>query len=217
MRFIQEILKIIKDLLSFKPKEPLIMKKILLDAGHGGKDTGAVANNVEEKDITLDIVMDTGGMLGHRPDIEVYYTRLGDKSLSLISRYRAIMDINPDAFVSIHCNAILDDPSTIQDECQTVHGVEIFYRDDEDLPLANAINSLFKHSGIWKRNRGVKQDQEWLEKRLTVLNSLEVPSVLVEVGFISNRLECIEILKHEAEIAELIAHGIIDFFEKDKK
>lgn len=213
MNFFQSFIGIILDaLLGLRRQRK--MKKVLLDAGHGGTDSGAVANDVLEKDITLDMVMAIGRILEKQVGVEVHYTRIGDKSLSLTGRLEAIMNINPDAFISIHCNAIADNPNTKQDECQTVHGTEIFYRDDNDLPLAWAINHLFGHSGIWRKNRGIKQDQEWLKKRLAVLNNLEVPSVLVEIGFISNQLECMEILRNEIEIANLIAHGIVDFLKK---
>ncbi len=193
------------------------MKKILLDAGHGGTDAGASADALLEKDISLDIVLAIGQVLERKlANIEMHYTRILDKSLSLTGRYNLIMDINPDAFVSVHCNAIADDPNTPQDECEMVHGTEIFYRDGRDLPLAYAINRLFSHSSIWRKNRGIKQDQEWLGKRLTVLNSLEVPSILVEIGFISNKQERIAILEQTLGIADLLAHGITDFLiERD--
>lgn len=217
MSIFQRIIDAIFGALQIGIRRPRNMKKVLLDAGHGGRDSGAVAGKIEEKDIALDVVLDMGQVLGRRPDIEVYYTRMGDVSMSLTSRYQAIMDIKPDAFVSVHCNAIADNPATPQDECRTVHGTEVFYRNAQDLPLANAINHLFRHSGIWRKHRGVKQDQEWLQKRLTVLNSLEVPSVLVEIGFISNPGEREMILEHGMVIADLLAHGIIDFLqEKDE-
>lgn len=192
------------------------VKKVLLDAGHGGKDTGAKAHGAFEKNVNLDIVLSAGRLLeSKRADTKIYYTRIEDRSVSLNDRYEAIMDINPNAFVSVHCNAIADDPSTLINEAEIVQGVEIFYRDEKDLPLANAINRLFIRSDIWKKNRGVKQDQEWLNKKLAVLNNLEVPGVLVEIGFLSNRNELMNILEHKMGIADLLTHGIIDFLDSE--
>jgi N-acetylmuramoyl-L-alanine amidase len=119
--------------------------------------------------------------------------------------------MNPDAFVSIHCNAIADDPETPQDEREIFNGFEVYYRDDGDKPLADKINYYLARTGL--RNRGVLQDVAHLGKRLTVLNSLEVPSVLVELGFLTNKRD-LEYLQENVEgVAELVGHGIIDFLE----
>lgn len=188
------------------------MKKVLLDAGHGGADPGAQAGGISEKDITLDIVLTTGKILEHYlQNVEVYYTRIVDKAQSLILRHKTIMDIQPDAFVSIHCNAIADHPSTLWDERKYTEGLEIFYRDDNDFPLAQSLIHVLGRSTIWKKNRGVKQDQEWLSKKLTVLNSLAVPAVLIEIGFLSHERERQMILENQTSIAELISHGICDY------
>jgi len=191
------------------------MKKILLDAGHGGHDPGAQAGGVDEKTLALDITLATGARLEKlRAGDDVYYIRLGDKAKSRGLRYLSIVDLQLDAFVSIHCNAIEDDPATPYDERELVHGFEIFYRDKEvDLPLAQCIFRLMTRSELWRRTRGIKQDVEWLNERLTVLNCLKVPSVLVEVGFLSNTKEREMLLANVAGIGDLIAHGINEFLE----
>lgn len=188
------------------------MKRILLDAGHGGIDPGAQAGGVSEKNIAIEITLATGDILNHHlASAEVSYTRIADKAQSLSLRYKTIMDINPDAFVSIHCNAIEDNSDTPYDESKYAEGLEIFYRDEYDYPLAESLMHVLGRSDIWRKNRGVKQDQEWLGKKLTVLNSLEVPAVLIEIGFISHERERRMIMANKTGIAELIAHGIIDF------
>lgn len=193
------------------------MRKILLDAGHGGLDPGAQAGGIDEKDVTLDIVLATGKILEHYlRDVEVYYTRIEDKAQSLIFRHKAIMDIQPDAFVSIHCNAVADHPSTLWDERKYTEGLEIFYRDEFDLPLAQSLIHVLGRSTIWRKNRGIKQDQEWLSKKLTVLNSLAVPAVLVEIGFLSHERERQMILENQTSIAELISHGICDYLSDEE-
>lgn len=190
------------------------MKRILLDAGHGGTDSGAQADGTREADVALEITLAAGTKLEHlRPNDDICYTRIADKAKSLGLRYSAIVDLRPNAFVSIHCNAVIDDPTTAYDERELVDGFEIFYRDEFDLSLAKAIFRLMARSKLWRRSRGIKQDQEWLHKKLTVLNNLEVPAVLVEVGFLSNTNERKMLLNNVSGIGDLIAHGINEFLE----
>lgn len=188
------------------------MKKILLDAGHGGKDDGATFGVVHEDAIALDVVLEAGKIIERLlSDYDVCYTRIEDKAVSLAGRYLSIMDLKPLAFVSVHCNAIPDDPATPYDDRKYAKGYEIFFRDDRDLPLAQAIDRVLERSELWTVRRGVKQDEKWLGKRLTVLDSLEVPSILFEMGFISNDAERRMILENIKGIAELLAHGVVDY------
>ncbi len=81
------------------------VRTIVLDAGHGGKDPGAIYNGVREKDITLAITKILGGMLErYLPDVQVIYTRTGDHFIPLHGRARIANENNADVFISIHCN-----------------------------------------------------------------------------------------------------------------
>lgn len=79
--------------------------KVVLDAGHGGKDPGRPAKNYSEKDIALSIVLKLGQQLEEIDDIEVIYTRDNDVFVDLKERGRIANDADADLFVSIHCNA----------------------------------------------------------------------------------------------------------------
>ena len=79
--------------------------KVVLDAGHGGKDPGRPAKNYSEKDIALSIVLKLGEQLDKIDDIEVVYTRDKDVFVDLKERGRIANDADADLFVSIHCNA----------------------------------------------------------------------------------------------------------------
>lgn len=191
----------------------------LLDAGHGGTDTGAQAAGINESDVVLAIVLAIGARLEHlTPNIDISYTRIKDQKKSLHTRFQSIIDIKPNAFVSVHCNAIADDSGTPYDDRKYAEGYEIFYRDEHDLPLALAVNRVMGRAySIWRHMRGIKQDQRALGKKLKVLNSLAVPCILVEVGFISNTLECKMIVENTGAIADLIAHGIYDFLFSEQE
>lgn len=113
---------------------------MLLDAGHGGNATGAVVEDAIEKHIALQVTLATGKILNHVfPGIDVCYTRIQDKAVSLTARYNLIKAIEPNAFVSIHCNAV-NNPD--------VNGFEVFYRDAYDIDLAKSIHQLFKRANI---------------------------------------------------------------------
>lgn len=175
--------------------------KILLDAGHGGKDHGAVNSDYgrQEKDIALEVVLALGNMLrdaGHN----VLYTRDRDNYISPADRLNMIKRYKPDCFVSVHCNSA-SNPSA--------SGVETIYRDDYDVELAHHVHiALVEHTGL--RDRGVKQDIGDLGRRLAVLGNLETPACLVEIGFISNE-EDLEVIEDESLIANALLEGIANW------
>ncbi len=79
---------------------------VVIDAGHGGKDPGAVGKNAKEKDIALAIAKQTGSYIKkYLPDVNVIYTRNSDKFIPLHKRAEIANKNNADFFISIHCNA----------------------------------------------------------------------------------------------------------------
>ncbi len=86
------------------------VKKVVIDAGHGGHDSGAVGKNSKEKDIALSIALKTGRMIAENlNDVEVIYTRKTDVFVELFRRAKIANEAKADLFISIHCNA---NPST---------------------------------------------------------------------------------------------------------
>ncbi|MEN8125246.1 MAG: N-acetylmuramoyl-L-alanine amidase [Bacteroidota bacterium] len=79
--------------------------KVVLDAGHGGKDPGRPAKNVIEKEVALNIVLLTGKFLEEQKDVKVIYTRNKDVFIDLKQRGKIANDANANLFVSVHCNA----------------------------------------------------------------------------------------------------------------
>jgi N-acetylmuramoyl-L-alanine amidase len=82
------------------------VRKLVIDAGHGGRDPGALGKYSKEKDIALAIALKTGSYIEKNiPDVEVIYTRKTDVFVELHNRARIANDAEADLFISIHCNA----------------------------------------------------------------------------------------------------------------
>ncbi len=80
--------------------------KVVIDAGHGGKDPGAVGKNSYEKDIALAIALKTGGYIEENcKDVEVIYTRIDDTFIGLDERANIANTAGADVFMSFHCNS----------------------------------------------------------------------------------------------------------------
>ncbi|MEC8364204.1 MAG: N-acetylmuramoyl-L-alanine amidase, partial [Bacteroidota bacterium] len=79
--------------------------KVVLDAGHGGKDPGNTGNNYFEKKIALNVTLKVGSILSKEKDIDVIYTRKKDVYLTLSKRADIANKSKANLFVSIHCNA----------------------------------------------------------------------------------------------------------------
>ena len=175
--------------------------KILLDPGHGGNKPGAVYAGVKEADLNLEVALAAGHLLREKGH-SVLFTRDNDKGISLTQRKDMINEYRPGCFVSIHCNAALD---------HTAKGVEAFYRDDRDYPLANIIQQhLAAMTGF--TDRGVFQDVGRLGKRLTVLDdSPNIPAALVELGFIDNDEDRMYLTKNIFTVADILADAIDDY------
>lgn len=222
--------------------------KVVLDAGHGGKDFGAVRNNYIEKKIALDIALKVGKLLEKDRNIDVVYTRDSDYFVELRERSNIANKAKGDIFVSIHANAVKNAPEaygtetfimgisknksnlevaknenaviTLEQDYKTVYagydpnnpesiiGLTLIQEQYvlQSADLANKIQTKFDVE-TKRKNRGVKQGPFW------VLHGAFMPSVLVEVGFVSNPDEG-EYINSETgknELASAIANAIMDY------
>ncbi|WMM26808.1 N-acetylmuramoyl-L-alanine amidase [Tissierella sp. MB52-C2] len=171
--------------------------KVFLDAGHGGKDPGALGNGLQEKDIALSVTLKVGEIL-KRHNVEVIYSRTTDVFLELSERTNLANKANADIFVSIHCNAA---------ENVNAKGVETFSypNSTKGTALAKCIQDSILQSKIYTLNRGIKT------ANFAVLRQSNMPSALVELAFITN-IDDFKILKDkQEELALAVAKGILNY------
>lgn len=174
------------------------MKKNMADAGHGGKDSGAIGiNGVKEKDIALDVANGVNNYLKTQ-DIENILTRNSDVFLSLSERTNKANNLGVNSFVSIHCNS---------SENPKAHGLEIFCYKFKYRQLADCILEEIKKEGLYTQLRegGVKEGN-WY-----VVRETNMPACLVELGFITNEKDYNLIMNNKDKFAKAIARGICKF------
>lgn len=222
---------------------PLAVRRVVLDAGHGGTDPGATAPELLEKEITLDIGRRLQTLL-ERDGFEVVSTRTADRTIALKERARVANESRSDIFLSIHVNALIkhteargietyylgatNDPSltqlaaaenrvsgySIADMRALLDGVYADARRDESHELAQAVQkNLF--STLRRSDQGL---ENWGVKRapFLVLVATDMPAVLAEVGCISNEKEAAMLRRPEyrQKIADALFLGIRGYAKK---
>lgn len=221
---------------------------LVLDAGHGGRDPGAVGKISQEKNITLSVVKKVGSMVEQNmPDVKVVYTRKTDVFVPLEERANIANNHHADMFISVHTNAA---------KSTSAYGAETYTlglaKTQANLAVAMAENSVMMLEDDYKtryqgfdpssvdsyimfefmmdtyldnsisfatdvqhqlttnsnrHDRGVRQAGFW------VLHRSACPSVLVELGFISNRQEELYMAseKGQQELAQSIYNAFLKY------
>lgn len=171
------------------------MATLMLDAGHGGYDNGAVYNGRAEKNDALNLVLAVGNILENN-GVDVLYTRTTDVYQSPTEKADIANRSDASYFISIHRNS-----SNIPN---TYSGVQTLVYSDAGIPalFAQNINSELEKVGFANLGTSVRPN-------LAVLRRTEMPAALVEVGFINtdqdNRIFDLKF----PEIAQAIANGIL--------
>lgn len=186
-------------------------KVIMLDAGHGGSDPGAIGTldgkTINEKDLTLAITYKVKNILESRGYV-TSMTRTGDTLPSLSERPQMANEQGCSLFVSIHINSA---------STPDAYGMEVYYtpsNNNDDYGVTSSQLAKYVHDGIIDNtgayDRGVKT-ANWAVTRLS-----QMPAILVEVGFISNTEELTKMAgsSYQDKVAEGIAEGIIKAVNK---
>lgn len=224
---------------------------IVIDAGHGGKDPGGIANAYREKTVALKVSLLLGKELSKNKEIEVIYTRKRDEFIGLWKRGKIANKAKADLFVSIHCNTVNNksaygtetfvlglhgnarnlevakkennvilleedyqknykyDPNTPE----SIIGLTLMQEEnlDKSLQLAAFIEHNF-NSKLKRKSRGVKQ------AGFVVLHQTTMPSVLVELGFLTHKKEgrYLNSSKGQQQMAGAMADAILKYINNLK-
>ena len=180
-----------------KTGKALLNKKVIvIDPGHGGTDPGAMRDGVMEKNIVLDIAKIVEQKLKNQ-GATVYMSRNNDTFVSLSDRVVFSNNRRPDVFVSIHINA---------SENAAVYGIETHYYKDNSVDLAK-----YMHKSIIQKIND--KDRGILKSRFYVIRNTDAPSVLLELGFISNEKErtLMQTQERQEAFADAITEGLINY------
>ena len=229
------------------------LRTVVIDAGHGGHDPGAISKNskLKEKDINLDLAKRLGSLIekGY-PDVKVIYTRKTDRFVELAERGNIANRNHADLFISIHVNSAkataasgtetfvmgTDKSSSNMEVCKRENSVILLEDDytttyegfdpnnpesyiifnlmqnahfEQSIAFAALVQQNFIKNGPIKKSRGVRQAP------LMVLWRTTMPSVLVEVGFLSNASDRTTL--NQTDKRDKIARDIYDAFVSFKE
>jgi N-acetylmuramoyl-L-alanine amidase len=177
--------------------------RIVLDAGHGGKDAGAQRGTSQEKEITLAITQNLKRDLEER-GFKVYLTRQDDNFVSLEDRVHITNTLMPDLFLSVHINSLVTDSD--------LHGIETYYQTATSRMLADCVHeSLVNHLDA--------PDRSVRKARFYVINHTPVPAILAEVGFISSKDEREKLISsdYQHRVAKALEQGVILYLAKQNE
>ncbi|MBS1952995.1 MAG: N-acetylmuramoyl-L-alanine amidase [Cyanobacteria bacterium SZAS-4] len=183
------------------PNLPLEGVSLVLDAGHGGSEPGAIRGEAREKEMTLGIINQLKKRL-EASGAFITMTRSDDTFVSLEDRVKITNLVMPKAFISVHINSL--------EGTSDIKGVETYFQTEQSKPLAEAVHtSLYTSLGV--PNRGVRK------ARFYVINHTSVPAILAEVGYISNKDEREKLISsdYQGKIADALAQGVILYVNKN--
>lgn len=172
------------------------MAVVVLDAGHGGENPGAIYMGRQEKDDTLALTLAIGRIL-EANGVEVYYTRDTDVFETPLQKAQEANQTGADYFVSIHRNS-----SPMPNQYTGIETL-VYNRYGEAARLAYNINEELEDIGF--ENQGVNE-----RTNLAVLRRTQMPAVLVEVGFINTDADNALLDARFDDVAQAIADGILD-------
>ncbi len=191
--------------INFK-RSPLIGKTIIIDPGHGGVDSGACGRQgIREKDVNLEVAMHLKDYL-ENAGASVVMTRIDDSFIGLYERPFLANFLYADLFVSVHTNTHPD---------SSVNGIEVWYRQNrsESQTLAkDVLEQIIQITGF--KSLGIKSNR--VDDDFVVVREPQMPSILVEVGFLSNFQEesVITTPEFRQKAASGIFQGVMNYFQK---
>jgi N-acetylmuramoyl-L-alanine amidase len=215
--------------------------RIVIDAGHGGHDSGTLgAGGIQEKDVVLDVALRLGKLLHDRLGAEIVYTRDDDTFIPLETRTAIANKAQADLFISVHANSSPD---------ESARGVEVYYLNftsdpdamrvaarenavstesvhelsdlvkkialkdkiDESKELASDVDASL-YAGLERGNPGLK-DRGVKKAPFVVLIGANMPSILAEISFVTNPDDAaqLETEAYRERVAESLFRGVAKY------
>ncbi|QTE24263.1 N-acetylmuramoyl-L-alanine amidase family protein [Polaribacter cellanae] len=155
-------------------------KIIIIDPGHGGKDSGAIGkNHIQEKYVVLDIanaILKLNDKL--KAPLDIYLTRYSDTLISLSDRTKLVKVLKADLFVSLHCN---------HSDNANARGVEVYVSDRKSKYRNNSTWLAFQMQAAVNQELGFESRGVKFANFQVLRETIDYcPSVLLELGFLSN-------------------------------
>ncbi len=219
----------------------LKLGKVVIDAGHGGHDTGTIGpDGLEEKELVLDVALRLGRLITQRLGAEVIYTRPDDTFIPLEQRTRIANNEKADLFLSIHANSSPEPSATgvetyffnftndrhsvdlatrenaasassISDLGDLLHRAVLQAKLEESREFAQQVQSALWASSVKVNNRS--RDRGVRQAPFVVLIGATMPSILAEIGFVSNPHDehALRTGETRQKIAEALYKGIAQY------
>ena len=202
---------------AYQPTAAALRPMVILDAGHGGEDGGAVSQaGTTEKSLNLSIVLVLGDML-RACGADVIYTRVEDDGLydGAVPGHRKMADLKnrlairkqyPDAlFVSIHMNTFSD---------PRCHGMQLFYSDND--PTSAALAECLRMANMQYLQPDNSRACKAADASIYLLDRAEGTTVLAECGFLSNPAEAQQLMtpQYREQIAAVLCVGILNYIKE---
>jgi N-acetylmuramoyl-L-alanine amidase len=219
----------------------LKLGRVVIDAGHGGKDTGSIGpNGLLEKDLVLDVALRLGRLIAKQLGAEVVYTRSDDTFIPLGERTAIANRVKADLFISVHANSSSDSSATgVETYYFNLHGdkkaTDVAMRENAtDESAISDLNDLLKKAVLQTKLEESKEFAQKVNDSLTasaikmnsnahdrgvrkapfvVLIGASMPSILAEIGFVSNPHDE-KLLKRNDQrerIAEALLKGVTEY------
>jgi len=214
--------------------------RIVIDAGHGGYDPGAMNDGVSEADVVLDVAMRLERLLVQQPGVEVVLTRRGNVYVPLEERTAMANRAGADLFLSIHANASEDDRArgietyflnfapnpaaeaiaarenaasarTMRQLPDIVKAIALNNKIDESRDFASLVQSAMMER--LKRGNGNVKDLGVKQAPFMVLIGATMPSILAEISFLTNPQEAVLLrgTPYRQQIAEALFNGVMRY------
>lgn len=212
---------------------------IVIDPGHGGADLGAVRDSFVESKIALQIAQKIKSLLDKETNVNTTLTRIKNTSLSLKERVQMANDLKADLYVSLHANTSTS---------SSVNGMEFYFNSISPKPieaeeLLQSKNIFPNNLEVIEKIKNDFRFYEKTEQSLLLTKSLKsrssdietksvikradyyvvdhtnMPSALIELGFISNRREAKKLVSedYQNQLAQMLTRAILDYKEKSDK